>query len=373
MTRRLLFHRALGAWAGSSIRAWAQSVDSIRLRDLAARQNLLVGTAVSFAELHRPAFTELLRNEANIVVSENDMKWQTIHPEPNRFDFSRGDALMTFASQNGQQVRGHNLCWHKQLPAWFDGVATAQNAAQLLRLHIGIVAGHYAGRIQSWDVVNEAIEVKDGRPDGLRNSPWLRLIGPQYIEMAFRTAAIADPHALLTYNDYGLEQDGPTNQAKRDAVLHLLESLKNRGTPIHALGLQSHLQAKSRPGNWEGLSRFLDRVQQMGLDVFVTELDVNDANLPYDVRERDRRVAEMYGSYLSTVLQHPSVKAVLTWGLTDKDTWLNSFHPRADGQSQRSLPFDANLRPKPAFAAMRDAIGKAPPRSVPVRPSANVP
>lgn len=287
------------------------------------------------------------------------MKWQTIHPEPRRFDFLRGDALVDFASHNGQRIRGHNLCWHKQLPRWFAAVATHRNAEMLLRDHIATVAGHYAGRIHSWDVVNEAVDVKDGRPDGLRVSPWLQLIGTQYLEIAFRAAALADPHALLTYNDYGLEQDSPDAEAKRTAVLRLLTSLKNKDVPLQALGLQSHLHAGPQPYSWDGLRRFLDKIQQLGLQVFVTELDVDDGRLPADIGARDGAVGELYRSYLKNVLQHPCVNAILTWGLTDRDTWLNSFHPRADGQPQRPLPFDARLEPKPAFAAMREAIATA--------------
>ena len=218
------------------------------------------------------------------------------------------------------------------------------------------MAEHFAGQIHSWDVVNEAVQVTDGRPDSLRNSPWLRLIGPQYIEIAFRTASKADGHALLTYNDYDLEQAGPQYEAKRKAVLQLLTNLRNRGTPIDALGLQSHLRATGKADDWTELHRFLEQIERLGLQVFVTELDVNDSDLPGGIAERDRMVGELYRDYLQNVLQHSSVRAVLTWGLTDKDTWLNSFTPRKDKLPQRPLPFDEELKPTPAFYAMRDAI-----------------
>jgi endo-1,4-beta-xylanase len=343
-------------------RAAARNSPDVGLRRVAAKKNLLVGSAVSFRELHWPEFTELLAKEASIVVAENDMKWQTIHPARDRYDFAPGDALVAFAKAHGQLVRGHNLCWHQAIPAWFPQTATPQNAADLLRSHIVTVAGHYAGKIQSWDVVNEAIHGEDGVPGGFRKSIWYQLLGAQYIDIAFRAARQADPHALLTYNDYDLEQDSPKAEAKRQAVLGLLRSMRERNIPIDALGIQSHLHASNQPYEWAGLHRFLTALEPLNLQVFVTELDVNDSALPGDVAERDRAVADLYREYLHNVLTHPAVKAVLTWGLTDRDSWLNKFARRKDGQPVRPLPFDADLKPTPAYFAMREQIAHAPAR-----------
>ena len=359
---RLDFIKLLGSAAiGASSRLSAQATP--RLRDVAATKNLLAGSAVSYAELHRPAFTGLLAEQASIVVPENDMKWQIIHPEPDRFDFTRADALVSFATDHNQKVRGHNLCWHNQLPAWFAQVATEANAADLLRQHIAKVAGHFAGHIHSWDVVNEAVHVEDGRPDGLRNSQWLKLLGPDYIGIAYRAAAQADPHALLTYNDYDIEQDGPKFDQKRAAVLQLLTSMRKQKIPLHALGLQSHLKASAKLPDWTALHNFMNAAEKLDLQIFVTELDVNDSELTGDIRQHDDAVAALYRSYLTNVLQHRSVTAILTWGLTDADTWLNS--PRREHKPEtplRPLPFDADLKAKPAFYAEIDAMKAAPTR-----------
>ncbi|MGH9582026.1 MAG: endo-1,4-beta-xylanase [Bryobacteraceae bacterium] len=363
VNRRGFFANSLASL--SAVRAaLAQNESGIDLRRVAAKNNLLTGSAVSYRELHWPAFTELLAEEAGIVVSENDMKWQTIHPAPDRYDFARGDALVVFARAQGQLVRGHNLCWHEQNPAWLHKMATPRNAAGLLGDHIATVAGHYAGKIQAWDVVNEAIHVKDGLPGGFRNSLWYELLGPRYIDIAFHAARKADAHALLTYNDYDLAQDSPEHESKRRAVLGLLRSLRERKVPIDALGIQSHLRAGDKPYEWGGLHRFLAEIEALKLQVFVTELDVNDTALPADTAARDRGVAALYADYLRNVLQHPSVKAVLTWGLTDRDTWLNHSNPRKDGLPERPLPFDADLRPTRAYFAMREQIANAPARSL---------
>ena len=338
----------------------SENTGAATLRSAGASKNLLIGTCVSYRELQQPQFTDLLAKQSSIVVCENEMKWGRIHPEPDRFDFTRGDALMNFAESHGQKLRGHNLCWHEQLPGWFDSVATKENAAALLRRHIETVAGHYAGHVHSWDVVNEAISVKDNLPAGMRDTPWYRLIGPAYLDIAFQAARLADPHAILTYNDFDLEHDTPEYEAKRQAVLKLLQGLKTRNMPVQALGLQSHLSAGTQPYNWDPLHRFIKQVDELGLEIFVTELDVDDSRLPADIAQRDRGVAQLYRDYLDNVLQHRSVKAVLTWGLTDRDTWLTRTKPRKDGLPQRPLPFDPDLEPAPAFFSMITAIGKAP-------------
>ena len=359
LATRRAFTKVLAASPAFSSRMFAASET---LREAGAKKNLLVGSAVSYRQLERDDYRTLLSEQASIVVSENDMKWQLIHPEVDRYDFTHADALLAFAAKSNQKVRGHNLCWHNQLPGWFQSVATPENAADLLRKHIAEVAGHYRGRIHSWDVVNEAINVDDGRPDGLRKSPWFNLLGPQYLDIAFAAAAKADGQAILTYNDYDLEQDSPKHEAKRSAVLQLLTSLRSRSVPVQALGLQAHLHATGKPEEWSGFERFLDAIERMDLQIFVTELDVDDSELPSDVSARDAAVAKLYGDFLKRVLARKSVKAVLTWGISDANTWLNGRHPRPDGQRKRPLPFDADMKPKPAFYAMLDAIAGAPAR-----------
>ena len=314
-------------------------------------------------------YTRTVVDQASILVAENAMKWSSLRPTPSTFDFSQSDKLFEFASKCGQLVRGHNLCWHEQLPSWFAATANKDNARDLLTQHIEAVAGHYAGRVHSWDVVNEAVQVSDGRADGLRNSPWLELIGPEYIELAFATAAKADPHAKLTYNDYDIELDTPEQTAKRAQVLLLIRRLHARGVPIHALGIQSHLQATG-PLPGAGELNLIREAAKMGLEVYITELDVNTHALAGGPDAQDAAVAAVYKSYLGLVLPEPNVKAVLTWGITDAHTWLNQtrqpWTQRADGARQRPLPFDDQYQPTPAFYAMRKALDSARQPIIPV-------
>jgi len=354
--RRSFARTSLGALAFTAARPLSLTTPPPALKEIAAGKNLLFGTAVSFAELQRAECTALLIEQCSILVSENDMKWGTIHPEPDRFDFSRADRFMAFAEENRIAARGHNLCWYKYNPKWLDSTINPQNAATILREHIRTVAGRYAGRIHSWDVLNEAVQPGGARPYDLRPCVWLDTLGEEYVEVAFRAAAEADPKALLTYNDYDIEEDTPDQEKKREAVLEFLHRLRKKQVPVQALGVQSHLKPQPQPSQWKGLNKFLEQIKKLGLQVYVTELDVDDSKLPAAVELRDQAVAAVYANYLRNMLQHPSVEAVLTWGFTDRDSWLNGFRPRADGLSQRPLPFDESLRPTPAFFALRDAL-----------------
>jgi endo-1,4-beta-xylanase len=331
------------------------------LKAHAAAHGLHAGSAVDVGMLQRDAeYRFMLAEQYNIVVAENAMKWGPMRPTPGTFRFDEADAFVAFAEQNHMAIRGHNLCWHEQLPKWFDATVTKDNAAQYLTTHIRTVAGRYNGRIRAWDVVNEAILPKDGKPDGLRDSPWFRLLGPDYIARAFRTAREADPKALLTYNDYSIEYDDPEQTAKRAAVLALLKRLKSSGTPIDAVGVQSHISANSPNKIGAGISEFLRECQAIGLKVFITELDVNDDDVPSnDDAVRDAAVAKVYGDYVTLMLANPAVTDVLTWGISDNHSWLNnskSHKEKHPNREERALPLDANYQPTPTFFALRGAL-----------------
>lgn len=386
MTRRQFGRAALALGTAAALPGWLRAQQNAApaasvsvsgpdsLRAHAAARGLLYGTAVNPALLDvdgvaagnaSDGYTLLIKEQAGIVVAEGAMKWAALRPGPSIFDFTMADKLMRFAGLAGQRVRGHNLCWHEALPSWFKSTVNESNARTHLTQHIQAVAGRYRGQIHSWDVVNEAINPGDGRPDGLRKTPWLELIGPDYIELAFRTAADADPHARLTYNDYGIELDTPEQTRKRELVLQLLRRFKDNRVPIHAVGVQSHIQADGpQPG--AGLQRFIHEAARMGLEVYVTEMDVNTRSVAGGPEAQDAAVAQVYRDYLSIVLAEPNVPIALTWGITDAHSWLNEINEpwakRQDGSLQRPLPFNDDLKPTPAFLALRAALDSAPPR-----------
>jgi endo-1,4-beta-xylanase len=330
------------------------------LRAAAARNGLLAGTCVTVPRLRdTPEYAALIAQQASIVVAESEMKFGPLRPAPDKFFFDQADFLVDFATQHKSKVRGHNFVWHRSLPAWFAGFVTPANAEQVLTHHIQTVAARYAGRIHSWDVVNEAIQVDDNLPGGLRNSPWQKVL-PGYIDIAFRTARAADPHALLCYNDYGIEGEDPKSAAKRAAVLALVRGMQQRGVPIDAVGIQSHLTAGHTYG--PQLLAFMADVRGLGLKLLLTEMDVNDRELPPDPATRDAVVAKTYSDYLTQTLRDPAVLALLTWGITDRFTWLNHEDNRKDNLPERCLPFDSDFHPTPAFTAELNALASAPRR-----------
>ncbi|HEX3968406.1 MAG TPA: endo-1,4-beta-xylanase, partial [Edaphobacter sp.] len=335
------------------------------LKTHAAARGLLTGCAVN-ARLFREDedFRNLLAAQYSIVVPENCLKWNILRPTADTYNFTDADSLVAFAEAHDMKIRGHNFVWHEALPKWFVGAVAKDNARKFLVDHIRTVGGRYKGKIHSWDVVNEAIWIPDGRPDGLRSSsPWFQMLGPEYLDLAFRTAREADPAALLTYNDYGIEYDSGEDLKKRAAVLALLHRMKKDNVPLDALGIQSHIKAVGKGGFSQGVRELLNGAKALGLQVFITELDVDDDAVPTDdTAERDKLVAEVYRGYLTAALDGPEVKAVLTWGASDKNTWLNNgtkFRKQHPDRLQRPLPFDPEYAPAPAFFAVRESFDKA--------------
>jgi endo-1,4-beta-xylanase len=346
--------------AAHPLRALAQSPDT--LKSAAASRGLLIGCCVHARGLrHEPDYAALVKQQMSILVAENEFKFGPLHPAPTSFFFDDADTIINFAEQNGMKMRGHNFVWHRSLPAWFATYVTPQNAEQVLVNHIETVAGRYKGRIHSWDVVNEAIQISDSLPGGMRNSPWQKVL-PNYIDIAFRTARRVDPHAILTYNDYDIEGEAAAATAKRAAVLELVRGMQQRGVPIDAVGIQSHIHAGPKSTYGPALTQFMKDVEKLGLKMMLTEMDVNDRDLPADIPTRDKAVAEAYAGYLKTALANKNVLALLTWGITDRSTWLNHEGARKDGQQERCLPFDPDLKPTPAFFAELNALQQAPKR-----------
>jgi endo-1,4-beta-xylanase len=330
---------------------------NIPLKARAADKGIIYGTAIRNDYLSQNAqLVKSIVQECQIVVPELAMKWSAsdrpLRPHPDSFDFSEADKILNFAETHGMLLRGHTLLWHESLPSWFKNTVTADNVKHFLETHIKTVVGRYAGKMHSWDVVNEAINLDDGRDDGWRKTPWLELLGTDYIDYAFRLAHAADPQAMLVYNDFGMNYDTSEDEAKRTAVLKLLKTLKSKGTPIHALGIQGHLSGSATRFNPTKLREFLREVANLGLKIMITELDVTDKELPSDVKVRDRMVASALEDYLSVVLEEKAVTALLTWGLSDKYTWLSEFEPRQDGIPVRPLLLDENMNRKLAWNAL---------------------
>jgi len=336
---------------------------NVPLRDRAEKKGLLFGSSAQQKEfVEDPALEAAFIAQCNILVPELALKWDHLRPTPETYNFAPVDWLLNFAQQNQMKFRGHTLVWQEALPTWFASYVTPQNAQPLLLNHIAKVVGRYAGKVHSWDVVNEVIWPQDRRSDGLRDSPWLRNLGPGLIEMAFRAAAQADPHALLVWNENWLEEESATGESKRAFLLQHLKDHLSRGVPIHGIGIQAHLIGDHSNIGGAHFKQFLNQITDMGLKILVTEMDVRDFRLPNDIGTRDKAVADRYYEFLHTVLAQKSTIAVLTWGLTNRYTWTAHNSPRADGAQVRPLLFDEDMNPTPAWSAVGRAFDDAPSR-----------
>jgi len=312
------------------------------LRVLAKRCGIYIGAAVERSLLDIPDYAYTLKQEFNILTTENALKFGPVHPNPDVYSFSDADYIISFAESHGMKVRGHTLVWHQQLPAWItQGKYSREEWINILHEHIMTVVGRYKGRIYAWDVVNEAIN-DNGT---LRDNIWLRNIGPEYIELAFRWVHEADPQALLFYNDYGAEGLG----VKSDAVYNLVKSLLERGVPIHGVGLQMHVSLENPP-NPQEVAANIKRLNNLGLIVHITEMDVRIKTPP---KWADLvRQAEIYYSILKACLSADNCEAFVMWGFTDKYSWIPSYF----GGCGSALIFDESYGPKPAYYYIAKAL-----------------
>jgi endo-1,4-beta-xylanase len=330
------------------------------LKAHASQHGILSGSAVVVRFLSDPVLAELVVDQCAIIVPENELKWRGLRPSKDSYDFAQADAFFAFAAKHGLKTRGHTLAWHNSVPDWLSAMPESADVRGIFVDHIHTVMSRYKGRVHSWDVVNEAILPKDGMPGGLRNSFWYQRVGPDYIDLAHRTAREADPHAKLTYNDYGVEYDNADNEERRRAVLTLLRGMQSRKAPLDAVGIQAHIKAASPYTIGKGLADYIEAIRSMGLEVYLTELDVNEDDIASDdVSHRDRFVAQTYKDLLDAAFRSRAVKSVLTWGITNRRTWLNdgpTHHRKQPNRPQRSLQFDAEYRPTPAFFAMRESF-----------------
>ncbi|WP_299493156.1 endo-1,4-beta-xylanase [Acaryochloris sp. IP29b_bin.137] len=315
------------------------------LRQLAEKRQLTIGTAVRMEPFQNDAtYRAVLAREFNSLTPENAMKFGQLSPKQGQYTFEKADALVAFAEQHQMQVHGHVLVWHRNLPNWLTGKNWSRaELIDILHKHITTVVSRYQGRVAVWDVVNEALE-KDG---SLRDSIWLRGIGPEYIAMAFRWAHAADPQAKLLYNDYQAEELNP----KSKAVYQLVKTLLQKGVPIHGVGWQMHKGIKTPP-NGHAIANNMRRLSNLGLEVKITEMDVSIHKGPGSLTEKLQRQAHIYSAVLSICLQFNRCRSFSTWGLADHHSWIPSFlgHPDAP------LLFDQSYRPKPAYRSLIDIL-----------------
>lgn len=339
-----------------------------------------IGVAVGVRNITGPD-TTLILQQFNSLTPENAMKMGPIHPEEHRYNWKDADAIVDFATTHGLKIRGHNLCWHEQTPPWLftdahGGEVTKVVLLQRLKDHITAVVSRYKGRVYAWDVVNEAIADDTGADSTqfLRNSPWYRICGDEFIAKAFEYAHAADPEAQLFYNDYNTERP-----EKRDRVYRLLKQLVDAGVPITGVGIQGHWSVYEPTE--KALGATIDRFSRLGLKVQITELDISI--YPWEKNRRpkrpgesdvytpdlEKRQAQQYKNVFTVFrdLGHApgakpnqgsgtapnqgsgshAINGVTFWNVSDRHTWLDDYP--VPGRKNYPLLFDTTGQPKKAY------------------------
>jgi endo-1,4-beta-xylanase len=361
--------KKIGITASIAI-ALAANINAQTTLKEAFKNDFLVGAALneSVFEGTDPRAVALVKAQFNAISPENCLKWESVHPKPDVFDFAAADRYVAFGEKNHMFIVGHNLIWHQQTPQWVfqDTKGNPVDRDTLLarmKHHIFTVVGRYKGKIGGWDVVNEALN-EDGT---LRRSNWEKIIGDDYLIKAYQFAHEADPNMQLYYNDYSLE-----NPDKRAGAVALIKKLQANGIPIYAVGLQGHYKM-----DWpttQQLDETIKAFSALGVKVMITELDMDvlpaatqsqaaevsmdialqaklnpyTNGLPDAVQQKlARRYADLFSVFIK---DHEAITRVTFWGVTDAQSWLNNWPVR--GRAAYPLLFGRDYQPKPAFDAV---------------------
>lgn len=364
--RRQFLTGAAGCAAGlglaSSYGYSARAADS--LGAIAHSRGIVFGASFAVHELdgpHSEAYAGTYEREARLVTSELEFKLSNTRQQPEAFDYSDAERIIGWAKPHGIDVRAHTLIWDDDVPDWVKGLPT--DRIPLLLDEIISSAARFTGDIRYWDVVNEPIGPWDHQPGNLRKGPFYAAMGEDYITAAFRAArARYGTEAVLVLNEAQCETDDELGATFRASLLALLRRLKDRGTPINAIGLQSHLKLAAKY-DLPRFSAFLADITSLGYELHITELDVNDSGIYGSPAQRDRAVAKLYGDYLEEVLRHTAVKVVQTWQLSDATSWMQDKDIQARMKLRadpRPLPYDIHFTRKRAWDAIAKALSEAP-------------
>jgi len=303
-----------------------------------------------------------------LLVPEYHGQWSAVEWRRGNPWYGNYDAICDFADKHGQQVRGHSLIWEQMTPDWArDDMLHGKDWATIER-HFATLLPRYSGRIREWIVVNEMIDTEHG-DCGFRRTTFQRAYGNDYVRRALETARVLDPQAKLMINDYSLCYDNPVDEARRIQMLRLVEHIKASGTPLDMVGIQGHLELRKGRISQPRTARFIEDLSAMGVEVAITELDVLEDDLDRPVAERDARVAEAAQDLLDVVADQAAVGSVVTWGLSDTQSWLQDRLPVTKaaqacspvdcGKMNRGLPFDGEMQPKPMHTALQRVAAMA--------------
>lgn len=328
----------------------------------AYKSDFYIGTALSVDQIEEKDKKEdsLIRKEFNAITAENIMKSMYTHPQKDKYDFALSDKFVAYGEKNKMFIHGHTLIWHSQLALWMEKIADSTEMKAFMKDHITTIVSKYKGKINSWDVVNEALN-DDGT---LRKSVFLNTLGEKYLVDAFKLAEKADPKAELYYNDYNIEEP-----AKRAGAIALIKKIKAEGGKVNGVGIQGHWRLQSP--SLEEIEKSILEYSALGIKVAFTELDITVLPNPWDLKGADvnqkfegnakmnpypeklpdsvqTQLAERYASIFKLFLKHKDkISRVTFWGVHDGQSWLNDWPIK--GRTNYPLPFDKQLKHKLAY------------------------
>lgn len=313
-------------------------------RDLAKKNGFNSGYAITAGDFLDPETSKIIKNDCNILVYENSMKWINLRPKVNYWSWSDIDSLIKYAEENKITVKWHTLFWHQQNSPFISSSWTRDQALKMMDEHISMIMTRYKGKIAEYDVVNEMFE-EDG---SMRKSIWYNTIGPDYIEHALIKAHEIDPDAKLYLNEYNNEEMG---HPKADAMYKMVKDFKERGIPIDGIGMQLHLDATLKYSE-NAIRENIKRYNDLGLEVSFSEVDIRiPTNNPaaYEKAQED-----MYLMLYRLAKESPNVKSVITWGISDRHSWV----PSAFSGKGSALLYDKYLKPKAVYKAIEKELRK---------------
>lgn len=336
----------------------------LSLKD-AYKNDFYIGTALSADQIEEKnvKVDSLIRKEFNAITAENIMKSMYTHPQKDKYDFAFSDKFVAYGEKNKMFIHGHTLIWHSQLAPWMEKIADSTEMKAFMKDHITTIVSKYKGRINSWDVVNEALN-DDGT---LRKSVFLNTLGEKYLVDAFKLAEKADPKAELYYNDYNIEEP-----AKRAGAIALIKKIKTAGGKVDGVGIQGHWRLQSP--SLEEIEKSILEYSALGIKVAFTELDITVLPNPWDLKGADinqkfegnakmnpypeklpdsvqTQLAERYASIFKLFLKHKDkISRVTFWGVYDEQSWLNDWPIK--GRTNYPLLFDKNTKHKKAYESV---------------------
>lgn len=349
----------LSACTGSQKAADTSGVPSLKAT---FKGDFVIGTALNAEQIEgkESGSADLIRRQFNAITPENIMKAEIIHPEWGRYDFALADKIVAYGKKHNMEINGHTLIWHSQLPPFVRRMKDADSVRRFFTDHINTVASRYDGKVDTWDVVNEALE-EDGT---MRKSIFLEKLGEDFVVEAFRLAQKASPNAKLYYNDYNIEEP-----KKRAGAIRLIKKIQAAGVRIDGVGIQGHWRAYHVP--LADIEQSIKEYSALGIEVAFTELDLGVLQHPRevvgaDVNQKAEYDAKMnpyvnglpdsmqnnlsnnYAALFNLFLKYrDQISRVTFWGVHDGQSWLNDWP--IHGRTNYPLLFDRQIKPKPAF------------------------